>query len=116
MINGAPSRVGTMGISSLRHGPAYSVRHSGLLVRLSHCLRESLRLTHPTAMPDPRRSRPTRRQNEVITVECWPTIRFLHAQGKGIRAIAKELDLSRNTVRDALRAEAPPARTRAKRG
>lgn len=51
----------------------------------------------------------------MITVECWTTIRFLHAQGKGIRAIAKELDLSRNTVRDALRAEAPPARTRAKR-
>lgn len=51
----------------------------------------------------------------MITVECWTTIRFLHAQGKGIRAIAKELDLSRNTVRDALRAEAPAARTRAKR-
>lgn len=51
----------------------------------------------------------------MITVECWTTIRFLHAQGKGIRAIAKELDLSRNTVRDALRAEAPPTRTRAKR-
>ncbi|MER3453276.1 MAG: hypothetical protein C4344_06505 [Acidimicrobiia bacterium] len=56
-----------------------------------------------------------RRKDEVITVECWTTIRFLHAQGKGIRAIAKELDLSRNTVRDALRSEAPPARTRAKR-
>jgi len=51
----------------------------------------------------------------VISVECWTTIRFLHAQGKGIRAIARELDLSRNTVRDALRAEAPPTRTRAKR-
>lgn len=51
----------------------------------------------------------------MITVECWTTIRFMHAQGKGIRAIAKELDLSRNTVRDALRAEAPPVRTRAKR-
>lgn len=51
----------------------------------------------------------------MITVECWTTIRFLHAQGKGIRAIAKELDVSRNTVRDALRSEAPPARTRAKR-
>jgi transposase len=51
----------------------------------------------------------------VITVECWTTIRFLHAQGKGIRAIAKELDVSRNTVRDALRAEAPPGRTRVKR-
>lgn len=51
----------------------------------------------------------------MITVECWTTIRFLHAQGKGIRAIARELDLSRNTVRDALRAEAPPVRTRTKR-
>lgn len=56
-----------------------------------------------------------RRVDEVITVECWTTIRFLHAQGKGIRTIVKELDLSRNTVRDALRAEGPPARTRAKR-
>lgn len=51
----------------------------------------------------------------MITVECWTTIRFLHAQGKGIRAIAKELDLSRNTVRDALRSEAPLGRSRAKR-
>jgi transposase len=66
-------------------------------------------------MTDPRRKLVTRRKDEVITVECWTTIRFLHAQGKGIRAIAKELDLSRNTVRDALRSDAPPARTRAKR-
>lgn len=51
----------------------------------------------------------------MITVECWTTIRFLHVQGKGIWAIAKELDLSRNTVREALRSDMRPAYTRAKR-
>jgi hypothetical protein len=56
-----------------------------------------------------------RRKDEVITAEGWTTIRFLHTQGKGIRAIAKELDLSRNTVRGALQGEGPPVRTRAKR-
>jgi transposase len=51
----------------------------------------------------------------VISVEGWTTIRYLHAQGMGARTIAKKLGLSRNTVRAAIRAEAPPARTRAKR-
>ena len=44
----------------------------------------------------------------MITVEAWTTIRYLRAQGKSIRAIAKELGLSRNTVRAALDSEAPP--------
>jgi transposase len=49
---------------------------------------------------------------EMITVEAWTTIRYLHAQGKSVRAIAKELGLSRNTVRGALRAEQAPRYTR----
>jgi len=40
---------------------------------------------------------------EMITVEAWTTMRYLHAQGQLIRAIAKEVSLSRNTVRGALR-------------
>jgi transposase len=52
---------------------------------------------------------------EMITVEAWTTIRFLHAQGRSIRGIADELGLSRNTVRSALRGTAPPTYTRAKR-
>lgn len=45
----------------------------------------------------------------------WTTIRYLHAQGKGVRTIATELGLARNTVRAALRDEQPPRRTRANR-
>jgi len=41
-------------------------------------------------------------------VEAWTTIRYLHAQGQSIRGIAKELSLSRNTVRSALRGDDPP--------
>ena len=48
-------------------------------------------------------------------MEAWTTIRYLHAQGKSLRAIAKELGLSRNTVRAALRAENPPRYRRPKR-
>ena len=48
----------------------------------------------------------------MITVEAWTTIRYLRAQGKTIRAIARELGLSRNTVRAALREENPPTYTR----
>jgi len=44
----------------------------------------------------------------VISVEAWTTIRYLHAQGLGIRRIAQEVGLARNTVRAALRAERPP--------
>ena len=51
----------------------------------------------------------------MISVEGWTTIRYLHAQGMGARTIAKKLGLSRNTVRQAIRAQAPPTRTRAKR-
>jgi transposase len=51
----------------------------------------------------------------VISVEGWTTIRYLHAQGVGSRTIAKKLGLSRTTVRQAIRAEEPPTRTRAKR-
>lgn len=46
---------------------------------------------------------------EMISVEAWTTIRYLHAQGKGVRAIAAELGVARNTVRAALR-DAQPAR------
>jgi transposase len=45
----------------------------------------------------------------MISVEAWTTIRYLHAQGKGVRAIAAELGIARNTVRAALR-DAQPAR------
>ncbi len=48
-------------------------------------------------------------------MEGWATIRYLHAQGKGIRAIAKELGVARKTVRHALRTEGVPKYERAKR-
>ena len=48
-------------------------------------------------------------------MEAWTTIRYLHAQGKPIRAIAKELGIARNTVRSALREEGPPQYSRPKR-
>jgi transposase len=51
----------------------------------------------------------------MIPVEAWTTIRYLHAQGKPVRAIAKELGLARNTVRAALRREQAPRYTRPKR-
>ncbi len=41
-------------------------------------------------------------------MEGWTTIRYLHAQGKSIKAIAAELGVARNTVRLALRREGPP--------
>jgi transposase len=44
----------------------------------------------------------------VLRVEAWTTIRYLHAQGTPIRAICRELGVSRNTVRQALRGESPP--------
>jgi transposase len=52
---------------------------------------------------------------EMITVEAWTAIRYMHAQGKSIRGIARELGLSRNTVRNALRSESQPRYSRAKR-
>lgn len=48
-------------------------------------------------------------------MEGWATIRYLHAQGKGIRAIAKELGVARKTVRHALRTEGSPKYKRVKR-
>ena len=51
----------------------------------------------------------------MISVEARTTIRYLHAQGVGIRAIATQLGLARNTVRAAIRAPDAPTRTRAKR-
>jgi len=41
-------------------------------------------------------------------VEEWTTLRWLHAQGKSIRTIAKELGVARNTVRAAVRMEQAP--------
>ena len=51
----------------------------------------------------------------MITVEAWTAIRYLHAQGKSIHAITRELGVSRNTVRTALRQERPPQYQRPKR-
>lgn len=45
-------------------------------------------------------------------MEAWTTIRYLHTQGKSMRAIARELGISRNTVRAALRSDHPPKYTR----
>jgi IS30 family transposase len=44
----------------------------------------------------------------MVTMEGWTTIRYLHAPGKGIRAIAKELGSARKTVRHARRIEGAP--------
>ena len=37
----------------------------------------------------------------MLSVEAWTTIRYLQAQGMGIRAITRELSLSRKAVRRA---------------
>ncbi|QBQ54426.1 IS21 family transposase [Nitrosococcus wardiae] len=44
----------------------------------------------------------------MLKLEGWMEIRILHRQGLGIRAIARRLGVSRNTVRKALRGEEPP--------
>jgi hypothetical protein len=44
----------------------------------------------------------------MLGVEAWTTIRFLNAQGEGIRAICRQLGVSRTAVRHALRSEEPP--------
>jgi len=48
----------------------------------------------------------------MLPLDAWTTIRYLHAQGKPIRTIARELRLARNTVRAALKADTPPHYTR----
>jgi transposase len=51
---------------------------------------------------------------KVISVEDWAEIRRLYrAEGLGIRAIARHMDVSRNTVREALRSDGPPRYERA---
>ena len=53
----------------------------------------------------------------MIEVEDWAEIRRLHrAEGLPIKQIARTLNLSRNTVRAALRSEGPPKYERASRG
>ncbi len=53
----------------------------------------------------------------LIDVEDWAEMRRLHrAEGLGIRTIAKRLGVARNTVRAALRSDAPPRYVRAGRG
>ena len=42
----------------------------------------------------------------------WTTIRFLHARGKSIKAIAAELGVARNTVRLTVRRDGPPVDAR----
>ena len=45
----------------------------------------------------------------MLTVEDWAEIRRLHgAEGMAIKAIARHLGISRNTVRSALASDAPP--------
>jgi transposase len=53
----------------------------------------------------------------VITLEEWAEVRRLHrAEGVPIKEITRRLGLARNTVRAALRADAPPSRERGPRG
>ena len=53
----------------------------------------------------------------MITVEDWAEIRRLHrAEGMGIKAIARRMRVARNTVREAIRSDAPPRYERARRG
>jgi len=44
----------------------------------------------------------------MIEMEARTTIRYLHAQGKGKKTIARELGIARNTVRRALARTGPP--------
>jgi len=53
----------------------------------------------------------------VITLDEWAEIRRLHrSEGLGIKAIARKLGVSKNTVRRALRAEGVPRYRRAPKG
>jgi transposase len=53
----------------------------------------------------------------VITLDEWAEIRRLHrSESLGIKAIARKLGISKNTVRRALRAEEIPRYQRAPKG
>jgi transposase len=53
----------------------------------------------------------------VICVEDWAEIRRLHrAEGLGIKTIARRFGVARNTVRAALRSDAPPSYVRLRKG
>src|SRR5215211_1034886 len=49
-----------------------------------------------------------RRTWRLLSVEAWTTIRYLSAQGLGIRAICRELSVSWKAVRRALRTDGVP--------
>lgn len=51
----------------------------------------------------------------MISMEAWTTIRYLRARGMGTRAIAKEVGVSRNTVKRALGSTDSPKYERAPR-
>ena len=54
---------------------------------------------------------------EVLKVEDWAEIRRLNRSGgMGVKAIARRMGVSRNTVRAALRAVDPPRYTRSSSG
>lgn len=53
----------------------------------------------------------------LLTVEDWAEIRRLHrAENLGVKTIARRLGVARNTVRSALRSDAPPKYQRTPRG
>lgn len=52
----------------------------------------------------------------MLTTDQWTTIQTLRRQGRGIRGIARALDLSRNTVKAALKQPEAPTGARPKRG
>jgi transposase len=53
----------------------------------------------------------------VLKVEDWAEIRRLHrAEGMPIKAIARQLEIGRNTVRRALAADGPPCYQRPAKG
>jgi transposase len=58
---------------------------------------------------------PTDQGEGMIDVQQWAEIRRLHlSEGQSIKAIARRLDLARNTVRAALRSDEPPAYRRSR--
>jgi transposase len=51
----------------------------------------------------------------MISMDAWTTIRYLYAQGRGKKTIARELGIARNTVRRALARGGPPRYQRPRR-